>query len=578
MNKLIRLIGILLVVCFAAPITAQQSSTFPRVCLEDDVVKNNPQDFPTKPDVNIIQNWGKPDYDQSHWNLVPLDHLEKTGTVCWVRTHTTVHNDRGPNEHKGFIVSQVGAFEVYWDGIYIGGSGTLGYSKEEEKPSRLRAYIPLPDELLTKGHHVIGIKSSNYHRYPFIKDYNYKLEWTDPPTIFLDLSAQYIGALFSLGACLLVAIFYLSYYFITEKNPAYLLISFLSFSVSLFCVAVITHFIDMPYQFVKISSTSTVTFAGLSCWLLPIFLVQLYHPPHKWRWFLAPSIAIAIGLLLPVSWITKSVIAFASCFLISLAVILWAIKSRKPGALIVLSGFLILISVLIYNPDTFITENFAISFLILILCLLLSLNLETRFVKNALEETKLTAARLQLDLIKRNIKPHFMMNTLTSIMECLEHDKDQGIAFIHSLANEFNLINQVSDKKLIPIGEEIKLCQYHMEIMSFQQQKQYRLVVEGIDNELTIPPGILHTLVENGISHNRAKQAEIVFILSQNNENDKRIYELRTPYSPLSKRKLRSSGLGLKYVKARLQENYGGGWQFSQDAENDEWVTRITIY
>ena len=95
--------------------------------------------------------------------------------------------------------------------------------------------------------------------------------------------------------------------------------------------------------------------------------------------------------------------------------------------------------------------------IVLIICLLISLNLETRFTKTSLDKAKLATARLQLDLIKRNINPHFMMNTLTSIMEVLEQDKDQGIAFIHSLANEFSLINRVSDKQLIPINEEIEL-------------------------------------------------------------------------------------------------------------------------
>ncbi|MBV1920774.1 MAG: hypothetical protein KUG73_08825, partial [Pseudomonadales bacterium] len=165
------------------------------------------------------------------------------------------------------------------------------------------------------------------------------------------------------------------------------------------------------------------------------------------------------------------------------------------------------------------------------------------------------------------------------ILECIEQDKQQGIEFIQSLAHEFNLINQVSDKQLIDIEKEIELCRYHLQIMSFQQQKKYRLLVKNVDTDQAIPPGILHTLVENGITHNRYKEPVIEFFLRQEqNEKGSRCYILSTPYTGESNRKSKSSGLGLKYIKARLQESYGDSWALTQDIENDEWVTKIMIY
>lgn len=558
---------------------AAHGSTFPRVCLSDQVVKDNPNDFPISHETAHIQNWGKPEYDQSKWPLLELNYLKETGTVCWVRTHVNIGDDIESYRDMGLIVAQVGAFEVYWDGIYIGGSGQVGYSKHEEKPDVLRTFVKMPDELLSKGHHVIGIKNSNYHRMFLSTDYNFTLEWQHPPSIYLDLSSQSTGALFSLGACLLVGLFYLSYYFVTERNSAYLLISLLSFSVSAFSTAIISQYIDISYPYIKFSSTAQVTFAGLSCWLLPIFLVQLYQPNNRRYWLIAPSIILIIGLAVPASWTTKSIIASAGCLLVSLILIVMAIKNEKRGAAIVLAGIVTLVAVLIFDPRNFISDNFSLAFLILIVCLLFSLNLESRDVKLDLEKTKFAATRLQLDLIKRNIKPHFMMNTLTSIMECIEQDKHQGIKFIQSLAHEFNLINQVSDKQLIDIGEEIELCQYHLQIMSFQRQIQFSLVLKNIEPDLTIPPGVFHTLVENGITHNRYREAKISFKLSQEPcEQGARCYRLATPFAGESSRKTKSSGLGIKYIKARLQESYGNSWKIEQGVENNDWITRVMIY
>ncbi len=96
----------LALLCFAQPLMAGQNATFPRVCLFDQVVKDNPLDFPITPDSDVAQNWGKPDYDQSRWPLVELDYLKETGTVCWVRTHVDIGDDLESYINKGFTVSK----------------------------------------------------------------------------------------------------------------------------------------------------------------------------------------------------------------------------------------------------------------------------------------------------------------------------------------------------------------------------------------------------------------------------------------------------------------------------------------
>ena len=73
--------------------------------------------------------------------------------------------------------------------------------------------------------------------------------------------------------------------------------------------------------------------------------------------------------------------------------------------------------------------------------------------------------------------------------------------FIEALAKEFDLFNQIENQTLIPIHQEIALCRNHLRIMKYRKEINYFWEEEGIDFEQKIPPGILHTLLENGITH-----------------------------------------------------------------------------
>ncbi|RYY54784.1 MAG: regulator, partial [Chitinophagaceae bacterium] len=117
------------------------------------------------------------------------------------------------------------------------------------------------------------------------------------------------------------------------------------------------------------------------------------------------------------------------------------------------------------------------------------------------QQALLLSSRLQLELIKKNIQPHFLRNTLTSMMDWVEESPKEGARFIQALAAEFTIMNEISEMTLIPIGKEIELCRQHLSVMGFRKEINYVWEQSGIDETQLIPPAIIHTLLENGITH-----------------------------------------------------------------------------
>ena len=143
-------------------------------------------------------------------------------------------------------------------------------------------------------------------------------------------------------------------------------------------------------------------------------------------------------------------------------------------------------------------------------------------IRDSYETSLVQSTRLQLALLKKNIQPHFLMNTLTSLIDWIEESPKKGVLFIEALAKEFTLFNQIENQTLIPISQEIALCRSHLEIMEYRKEIKYSWEDEGIDAEQKIPPGILHTLLENGITHSLPQE--------DNSIQFKLIYELSNDY------------------------------------------------
>ena len=59
------------------------------------------------------------------------------------------------------------------------------------------------------------------------------------------------------------------------------------------------------------------------------------------------------------------------------------------------------------------------------------------------EFSLLLSERLKNELLKKQLQPHFLMNTLTSLIDWIEEAPEIGIQFIEALANEFTLLSNM---------------------------------------------------------------------------------------------------------------------------------------
>lgn len=195
---------------------------------------------------------------------------------------------------------------------------------------------------------------------------------------------------------------------------------------------------------------------------------------------------------------------------------------------------------------------------------------------HAYQEEQIRSMRLELELLKANIHPHFMLNSINAATMWIKEDPATAERLLHALSRELKQLLKIVGEKVIPIDEEIRICRTHLEVMSLRHDKCFTLQLSGIEADEKIPPMVFHTLVENGLTHGYAGKDAGVFILRRSEDGGNIHYTLYND-GIAGHGASGSGGLGLKYVRARLEEAYGRRWRLDSHAVAGGWEVTIAI-
>jgi LytS/YehU family sensor histidine kinase len=130
------------------------------------------------------------------------------------------------------------------------------------------------------------------------------------------------------------------------------------------------------------------------------------------------------------------------------------------------------------------STNFNLDALVIII--LISLVLREREETRLREAALLRSSRLKLQLLKKSIQPHFLMNSIASAIDWIEEHPASGVELLLALSEEFRILLDSADENLIPLERELALCQTHLTVMGFRKLASYELLAELAEPAATI--------------------------------------------------------------------------------------------
>jgi len=532
------------------------------------VVDYEPSD--PKYQVGDSLKWKQPELVDTEWQADP----GTTGNrIFWARVPVDIQGDAVA---LGVRIGAFGAFDVYWDGVLLGHNGSLAIAGKAEVPGTESSVFSIPDQLVKRGKHIVALRSTQTYaavqRGIDIKIDSY-VNLISLPLIMISLMNLMAGAFFIAG------LYYLFMYINSSRKDR----SILVFGIvcllffTLLVLECIKFYVRIPYThfYLRLEGIGWLTFA-ISLLIPFYFTIQFRFKQN------VLFMAVLVGVLLCIYFyqfshydITAMYFSY-TMWAASVFIVVNALLRKEDGAWIVLTG---LVGSAVVNYFLVFDFGLFISFTVIVICMLYLHTIKVKKAEKAHDEAIKLSSMLKLELIKKNIQPHFIKNTLTSLIDWLEESPAEGAIFLQALAREFDLFNEIADQSLIPLHTEIALCKTHLKLMEFRKEIKYTWEEsEGIEGEDLIPPAIFHTMLENGITHSQPDLNNTVrFKMGFELVEGTRIYTLETIATNRSKIQKSSSGTGFKYIEARLTESYGDDWKFTAIATPTGWMNTISI-
>ena len=200
--------------------------------------------------------------------------------------------------------------------------------------------------------------------------------------------------------------------------------------------------------------------------------------------------------------------------------------------------------------------------------------------RNALAATAL-ANQAQLEMLRYQINPHFLFNSLNSIRASVDEDGRKAKQMITQLAEflRYSLQNNERGGDVIPLSEEIEAARNYLAIEKtrFENRLEVEFKIDPTAGEILVPSFLLNPLIENAVKHglNGRLQTPLKICIAARIDNDILLIEVANTGD--FKNNGDNSKIGLKNVRERLALLLPARGSLTVQSENG-WVrARIKI-
>jgi two-component system, LytTR family, sensor kinase len=170
---------------------------------------------------------------------------------------------------------------------------------------------------------------------------------------------------------------------------------------------------------------------------------------------------------------------------------------------------------------------------------------------------------MQISLLKSQINPHFLFNTLNSISTLINSSKEQARKVITQLSDVFRYALDAHSEELVNLSKEIEFIENYVRIQQvrFGDRLRFERDIDPTCLNTKVPPMILQPLIENSVKYGIGpKQEGGTIFLTVRRSGSIIFFEVKDNGIGVNAKKIMdksSSGIGMANTDLRLRNYFG---------------------
>ena len=174
---------------------------------------------------------------------------------------------------------------------------------------------------------------------------------------------------------------------------------------------------------------------------------------------------------------------------------------------------------------------------------------------------KRDTANAELKMLRAQVEPHFLYNTLANVVSLIDRDPRQAKQMTERLIGYMRHTLDASRRDHATVGDELSIIRDYLEILRLRmgERLSYSMVADDAVRAMPLTPMLLQPLVENAIKHGLEPKIDggHVAVIASADHAELRIEIEDTGLGFGASPDTAGAGSGIANVRARLAATYG---------------------
>lgn len=191
---------------------------------------------------------------------------------------------------------------------------------------------------------------------------------------------------------------------------------------------------------------------------------------------------------------------------------------------------------------------------------------------------KNTAAELQL--LKAQLHPHFLFNTLNNIYSFTLNNSTQSAPIVAKLSDTLRYMITDCEAPLVPLEKELKMLQDYigLEKVRYGDRLETEVKISGDFRGKMVPPLLMIPFLENSFKHGASQVLARPWLrLYASVQEGKFVFRLVNSKPSASGKSNGRNGIGLQNVKKRLQLLFNDNYELHIESGEDFYLVHMEL-
>ena len=201
-----------------------------------------------------------------------------------------------------------------------------------------------------------------------------------------------------------------------------------------------------------------------------------------------------------------------------------------------------------------------------------------RTIRDEAAEKEIELMKSELAVLRGQVQPHFIYNTLGMIRYLAKHDGKAAAHCIDGFSKYLRAhLNALESDDLIPFEQELDNVREYIELMQEDYTRKLDVTYDIAITDFMIPPLALEPIVENALIHGMRRDGGSITISTRSGDNFTEITVSDTGTGDVEQEEytLPHNGIGLENTRRRLELQCGGTLELNISKNGAAAVIRL---